>query len=124
MRDVLVEQLDWAEDDARAFLDVLFAPVENLATKDDVGAVRVELLAAREELLTVRDELRSEINGVREDLKHYIDQRLADLEKREDERERRIYAEVRSMIRAAEVRVLLLFTGGFGTVIGLLLERT
>ena len=124
MRDVLVEQLDWAEDDARAFLDVLFAPVENLATKDDVGAVRVELLAAREELLTVRDELRSEINGVREDLKHYIDQRLADLEKREDERERRIYAEVRSMVRAAEVRMLLLFTGGFGTVIGLLLERT
>ena len=124
MRDVLVEQLDWAEDDARAFLDVLFAPVENLATKDDVGAVRVELLAAREELLTVRDELRSEINGVREDLKHYIDQRLADLEKREEERERRIYAEVRSMVRAAEVRMLLLFTGGFGTVIGLLLERT
>ena len=124
MRDVLVEQLDWAEDDARAFLDVLFAPVENLATKDDVGAVRVELLAAREELLTVRDELRSEINGVREDLKHYIDQHLADLEKREEERERRIYAEVRSMVRAAEVRMLLLFTGGFGTVIGLLLERT
>ena len=124
MRDVLVEQLDWAEDDARAFLDVLFAPVENLATKDDVGAVRVELLAAREELLTVRDELRSEINGVREDLKHYIDQCLADLEKREEERERRIYAEVRSMVRAAEVRMLLLFTGGFGTVIGLLLERT
>ena len=124
MRDVLVEQLDWAEDDARAFLDVLFAPVENLATKDDVEVVRVELLAAREELFAVREELRGEIKEVREDLKHYIDQRLADLEKREDERERRIYAEVRSMIRAAEVRVLLLFTGGFGTVIGLLLERT
>ena len=135
MRDVLVEQLDWAEDDARAFLDVLFAPVENLATKDDVEVVRVELLAAREELLTVRnelrgeingvrDELRGDINGVRDDLKQYIDQRLAELAKQQDERERRIYAEVRSMVRAAEVRMLLLFTGGFGTVIGLLLERT
>ena len=117
MRDVLVDQLDWAEDDARAFLDVLFAPVENLATKDDVEAVRAELRA-------VRAELRGEINGVREELEQHIDQRLAELEKRQDERERRMYAEFRSMIRASEVRMMLLFTGGFGALIGIVIDRT
>ena len=117
MRDVLVDRLDWAEDDARAFLDVLFAPVENLATKDDVEAVRAEILA-------VRAELRGEINGVREELEQHIDQRLAELEKRQDERERRMYAEFRSMIRASEVRMMLLFTGGFGALIGIVIDRT
>lgn len=128
MRDVLVDQLDWAEDDARAFLDVLFAPVENLATKDDVEAVRTELLAVREELRgeikEAREELRGEITGVREELKQYIDQRLADLEKQQNERERRMYAEFRSMIRASEVRMMLLFTGGFGALIGIVIDRT
>lgn len=128
MRDVLVDQLDWAEDDARAFLDVLFAPVENLATKDDVEAVRAELLAVREELRgeikEAREELRGEITGVREELKQYIDQRLADLEKQQNERERRMYAEFRSMIRASEVRMMLLFTGGFGALIGIVIDRT
>ena len=52
------------------------------------------------------------------------EQWLADWNKREDERERRMIAEIRAMIRAFEIRVELMMIGGFGTVIGLLLERT
>ena len=139
MRDVLVEQLNWSEDDARAFLDVLFAPTENLATKDDVAAVRADLTAVREELRGeisgVREELRGEINGVREelreeikaasdDLRRYVDQRLAELEKREQERESRIFAEFKAQVRAVELRMALLFIGGFGALVGLIIERT
>lgn len=150
MRDVLVDQLNWSEDDARAFLDVLFAPTENLATKDDVAAVRADLTAVREELRgeinDVREELRGEINGVREelrgeingvreelreeikaasdDLRRYVDQRLAELEKREQERESRIFAEFKAQVRAVELRMALLFTGGFGALVGLIIERT
>ena len=139
MRDVLVEQLNWSEDDARAFLDVLFAPTENLATKDDIAAVRADLTAVREELRGeisgVREELRGEINGVREelreeikaasdDLRRYVDQRLAELEKREQERESRIFAEFKAQVRAVELRMALLFIGGFGALVGLIIERT
>lgn len=139
MRDVLVDQLNWSEDDARAFLDVLFAPTENLATKDDVAAVRADLTAVREELRGeisgVREELRGEINGVREelreeikaasdDLRRYVDQRLAELEKREQERESRIFAEFKAQVRAVELRMALLFIGGFGALVGLIIERT
>lgn len=157
MRDVLVDQLNWSEDDARAFLDVLFAPTENLATKDDVAAVRADLTAVREELTAVREELRGEINGVREelrgeihgvreelrgeingvreelreeikaasdDLRRYVDQRLAELEKREQERESRIFAEFKAQVRAVELRMALLFIGGFGALVGLIIERT
>ena len=52
------------------------------------------------------------------------DQWLADWEKRQAERERRMIAEFRAMIRAFEIRVELMMIAGFGTVIGLLLERT
>ena len=52
------------------------------------------------------------------------EQWLADWNKREDERERRMIAEIRAMIRAFEIRVELMMIAGFGTVIGLLLERT
>ena len=52
------------------------------------------------------------------------EQWLADWEKRADERERRMIAEIRAIIRAFEIRVELMMIGGFGTVIGLLLERT
>ena len=146
MRDVLVDQLNWSENDARAFLDVLFAPTENLATKDDIAAVRADLTAARDDLTAVREELRGEINGVREelrgeingvreelreeiktasdDLRRYVDQRLAELEKREQEREFRIFAEFKAQVRAAELRMALLFIGGFGALVGLIIERT
>ena len=139
MRDVLVDQLSWSEDDARAFLDVLFAPTENLATKDDIVAARADLTAVRGELRgeikAAREDLRGEISGVREelrgeikaaheDLRRYIDQRLAELEKREQERELRIFAEVKTQLRAAELRMALLFIGGFGALVGLIIERT
>ena len=128
MRDVLVDQLSWSEDDARAFLDVLFAPTENLATKDDIVAARADLTAVREELRGeisgVREELRDEIKAAHEDLRRYIDQRLAELEKREQERELRIFAEVKAQLRAVELRMALLFIGGFGALVGLIIERT
>ena len=52
------------------------------------------------------------------------EQWLADWNKRADERERRMLAEIRAMIRAFEIRVELMMIAGFGAVIGLLLERT
>ena len=52
------------------------------------------------------------------------EQWLADWEKRADERERRMLAEIRAIIRAFEIRVELMMIAGFGAVIGLLLERT
>ena len=52
------------------------------------------------------------------------DQWLADWNKRQAERERRMIAEFRAMIRAFEIRVELMMIAGFGAVIGLLLERT
>lgn len=128
MRDVLVDQLNWSENDARAFLDVLFAPTENLATKDDIAAVRADLTAVREELRgeinSVREEFREEIKTANDDLRRYVDQRLAELEKREQEREFRIFAEFKAQVRAAELRMALLFIGGFGALVGLIIERT
>ena len=117
MRDVLVDQLNWSEDDARAFLDVLFAPTENLATKDDVAAVRADLTA-------VREDLRGEIKDASDDLRRYVDQRPAELEKREQEREFCIIAEFKAQVRAVELRMALLFIGGFGALVGLIIERT
>lgn len=118
MRDVLVDQLNWSEDDARAFLDVLFAPTENLATKDDVAAVRADLTA-------VREDLRGEIKAATsDDLRRYVDQRPAELEKREQEREFCIIAKFKAQVRAVELRMALLFIGGFGALAGLIIERT
>ena len=71
MRDVLVERLGWSEEDARAFLDVLEAPVDNLATKEDIAVLRSELDQVKAELHTVRtdgDELKVDVKEIKEDV--------------------------------------------------------
>ncbi len=56
MRDVLVERLGWSEEDARAFLEVLEAPTEHLATQDDIAALRSDLDQVRADLEALRAE--------------------------------------------------------------------
>ena len=157
MRDVLVYRLKWPEEDARAFLDALATPTEHLATKEEVEAVRTELVAFRAEVRAEfaehrtevkaelaehraevkaefaehRAEVKAELETLEQRLIAYIDQRLGELDRRFEEIdrrfeefERRILAEMKAMVRAAELRMAVLYIGGFGALIGLILART
>ena len=146
MRDVLVHRLKCPEEDARAFLDALATPTEHLATKEEVEVVRTELVAFRAEvraefaqhraevkaeLAEHRAEVKAELEALEQRLIAYIDQRLGELDRRFEEIdrrfeefERRILAEMKAMVRAAELRMAVLYIGGFGALIGLILART
>ena len=69
IRDVLVERLGWSEEDARAFLDVLTMPIEDLATKEDVDRVRADVEALRVEVRASVQELRDELHSSHQELR-------------------------------------------------------
>ena len=69
IRDVLVERLGWSEEDARAFLDVLTMPIEDLATKEDVDRVRADVEALRVEVRASVQELRDELHNSHQELR-------------------------------------------------------
>ncbi len=69
IRDVLVDRLGWSEEDARAFLDVLTMPIEDLATKEDVDRVRADVEALRVEVRASVQELRDELHNSHQELR-------------------------------------------------------
>lgn len=113
MRDVLVERLGWSEEDARAFLEVLEAPTEHLATQDDIAALRSDLDQVRAdiealraetaELRTQTAELRTEIAELRTEM---AEQRSETIRLRSDvERLRRDLNQHREETRASMVEM-------------------
>ena len=135
MRDVLVNRLGWTEEDAYAFLEALAAPTEHLATKDDIAALRGEIAAVRDELNILRDEVRAEIAAVRtefkaelgtavEQLKEYLNERLATLEQLRKERDHGMGLELRAALRSFELRMDLYIAGMGVAIIGVIIART
>ena len=117
MRDVLVNRLGWTEEDAYAFLEALAAPTEHLATKDDIAALRVEIAA-------VRIELREELGTAVEQLKEYLNERLAALEQLRNERDHGMGVELRAALRSFELRMDLYIAGMGVAIIGVIIART
>ncbi len=117
MRDVLVNRLGWTEEDAYAFLEALAAPTEHLATKDDIAALRAEIAV-------VRVELREELGTAVEQLKEYINERLAALEQLQNERDHGMRMEFRAALRSLELRMVLFTAGVGGAIIGVIIART
>ena len=134
MRDVLVERLGWSEEDARAFLDVLEAPVDNLATKEDIAVLRSELDQVKAELHTVRTDGALSQNdvvrmrrGIREEgteptvfgdrFIRLLAARLDEDERRQQARNAALFASISDMVSKHYRRTYILI-GGVWAILG------